>query len=71
MTYNVGIIGTGFGAKVHLPALIYHPDFKPVIIAGRNKEKAEKIAAEYNIKSVRRAGGHKSLGINSLLPLIF
>ncbi|OLS26143.1 MAG: 4-carboxy-2-hydroxymuconate-6-semialdehyde dehydrogenase [Candidatus Heimdallarchaeota archaeon LC_2] len=51
MVHNVGIIGTGFGAKVHLPALIHHPDFKPLVIAGRNKEKADKVATEYGIKS--------------------
>lgn len=46
---KVGIIGTGFGSKVHLPAFKEHPDFEPAIIAGRNKEKAEKIANENNI----------------------
>ena len=50
MVYNVGIIGTGFGAKVHLPSLKYHPDFNPVIIAGRNEDKARKIAEEHGIK---------------------
>jgi predicted dehydrogenase len=50
MAYNVGIIGTGFGAKVHLPSLVYHPEFNPLVIAGRNEEKAKKIADEHNIQ---------------------
>ncbi|MCE7734423.1 MAG: Gfo/Idh/MocA family oxidoreductase [Candidatus Heimdallarchaeota archaeon] len=50
MVYNVGIIGTGFGEKVHLPSLKHHPEFNPVIIAGRNEEKAKKIADENGIK---------------------
>lgn len=50
MVYNVGIIGTGFGAKVHLPSLKYHPEFNPVIIAGRNEDKAKKIADEHGIQ---------------------
>ena len=50
MTIKVGIIGTGFGSKVHLPAFTDHPDFEPVILCGRSAEKGEKIAKEYNIK---------------------
>ena len=50
MTYSVGIIGTGFGTKVHLPALQAHEDFEVKIIAGRNPSKTEKIAAEAGIK---------------------
>ncbi|MHA2250181.1 MAG: Gfo/Idh/MocA family protein [Candidatus Kariarchaeaceae archaeon] len=46
---SVGIIGTGFGAKVHLPALLAHPDFEVVSIAGRNLEKAKRIAEEASI----------------------
>lgn len=47
---KVGIIGTGFGSKVHLPAFTDHPDFEPVILCGRNAEKGEAIAKEYNVK---------------------
>jgi predicted dehydrogenase len=47
---NVGIIGTGFGAKVHLPAFQYHPDFEVSIIAGRNEEKTKKIASENKLR---------------------
>ena len=46
---KVGIIGTGFGSKVHLPAFTDHVDYEPVIICGRNSEKAGKIAQDYNI----------------------
>ena len=46
---KVGIIGTGFGSKVHLPAFTDHTDFEPVVICGRNSEKGTKIAQDYNI----------------------
>ncbi len=41
---KVAIIGTGFGAKVHLPAFQHHPDFEVVGIAGRNPQKTREIA---------------------------
>lgn len=50
MTYKVGIIGTGFGLKVHLPSFQAHPDFEVLSIAGRNLEKTKKIAEEANIE---------------------
>ncbi len=46
---KVAIIGTGFGARVHLPALKHHPDFEVTAIAGRNPEKTRKIAEEHDI----------------------
>ncbi|RMG35437.1 MAG: gfo/Idh/MocA family oxidoreductase [Methanobacteriota archaeon] len=46
---RIGIIGTGFGAKVHAPAMIYHDNFEVVAIAGRNPEKTEKIAKDLEI----------------------
>lgn len=47
---KVGIIGTGFGAKVHAPAFQYHQNFEVVSISGRNPEKTEKIANELGIQ---------------------
>jgi predicted dehydrogenase len=47
MTYRVGIVGSGFGGKVHAPAYTLHPDFEPVAIASPNN--AQKIADERNI----------------------
>ncbi len=44
MTYKVGIIGTGFGAKVHLPAFQSHQEFEVEIIAGRDPDKTQGIA---------------------------
>src|ERR1700761_2446347 len=47
MTYRVGIVGSGFGGKVHAPAYTLHPDFEPVAIASPNN--AQKIADERKI----------------------
>ena len=47
MTYRVGIVGSGFGGKVHAPAYTLHPDFEPVAIASPNN--AQSIAAERKI----------------------
>ena len=44
---RVGIVGSGFGAKVHAPAYALHPRFEPVALASPNR--AEKIAAERRI----------------------
>lgn len=50
MTYRVGIIGTGFGTKVHYPAFRAHKKFNVVSIAGFNSEKTMKIATNLSIK---------------------
>jgi predicted dehydrogenase len=47
MTYRVGIVGSGFGGRVHAPAYALHPAFKPVAIA--SPRNAQKVAAERNI----------------------
>jgi len=47
MTYRVGIVGSGFGGKVHAPAYTLHPQFEPVAIASPNN--AQKIADERKI----------------------
>ena len=47
MTYRVGIVGSGFGGKVHAPAYMLHPEFEPVAIASPNN--AQKIADERKI----------------------
>lgn len=48
--FNVVIVGTGFGALVHLPAFNIHPMYRVIGIYGRNYEKASQIAEKYNIK---------------------
>lgn len=48
---NVAIIGTGFGALVHLPSYKIHPMYRVVGIYGRNKEKTKRIAEQYSIKA--------------------
>lgn len=50
--YTVGIIGTGFGSKVHLPAFQNHSGFEVKSIAGRNFEKANSIAQETGVYAV-------------------
>jgi predicted dehydrogenase len=47
MTYRVGIVGSGFGGRVHAPAYALHPQFEPVAIASPNN--ARKVAAERNV----------------------
>ena len=45
--YRVGIVGSGFGAVAHLPALTNHPDFTVVAIASPSN--ATRIAREKHI----------------------
>jgi predicted dehydrogenase len=47
MTYRVGIVGSGFGGRVHAPAYTLHPQFEPVAIASPNN--ARKVADERKI----------------------
>jgi predicted dehydrogenase len=46
---RVGVIGTGFGATVHVPAYIAAPEFEVVAIVSRRKANAERVAAEHGI----------------------
>lgn len=46
---NVGIIGTGFGAKVHIPGFQKLHGVKVLALAGKNKNKTNLIAKRYNI----------------------
>ncbi|MCA1666236.1 MAG: Gfo/Idh/MocA family oxidoreductase [Thermomicrobia bacterium] len=48
---QVGVIGTGIGAQVHLPAFAALPDFEIVAICGRNGAKVEAIADAYDIRN--------------------
>ncbi|HVS46064.1 MAG TPA: Gfo/Idh/MocA family oxidoreductase [Verrucomicrobiae bacterium] len=45
--YRVGIVGSGFGVRSHLPALTAHPRFEVVALASPNS--AARVAAERNI----------------------
>jgi predicted dehydrogenase len=47
MTYRVGIVGSGFGGRVHAPSYTLHPQFEPVAIASPNN--ARKVADERKI----------------------
>lgn len=46
-TYRVGIVGSGFGVKVHLPAFAAHPRFEVVALASPNR--AVDLARERNV----------------------
>jgi predicted dehydrogenase len=41
---RVAIIGTGFGASVHLPAFSAHPGFEVAVLCGRNLDRTRAIA---------------------------
>jgi predicted dehydrogenase len=43
---RVGVIGTGFGSQVHVPAFQQAPDFEVVAIVSRRRENAERVARE-------------------------
>jgi predicted dehydrogenase len=45
--YKVGIVGSGFGVRVHLPAYVAHPKFEVVALA--SPRNAERVAKERNI----------------------
>lgn len=45
--YRVGIVGSGFGGRVHAPAYTLHAQFEPVAIASPNN--AQKVATERKI----------------------
>jgi predicted dehydrogenase len=47
MIYRVGIVGSGFGGRVHAPGFTLHPQFEPVAIASPNN--AQKVATERKI----------------------
>jgi predicted dehydrogenase len=46
-TYRVGIAGSGFGVRAHLPAFSAHPRFEVVALASPHS--AQRIAAERNV----------------------
>jgi predicted dehydrogenase len=46
---GVGIIGTGFGQIIHIPALQIHPDTEVVAVYHRDRLKAKQIADKFSI----------------------
>jgi len=48
---RVGILGTGFGVKVHLPAFGLDSRAKVIAIYGRDRQKTNQIAKEKNLKA--------------------
>lgn len=51
--YKVGIVGAGFGVRVHLPAYLAHPEFEVVALA--SPRNAERVAKERNIPHAFRS----------------
>src|ERR1700687_5679691 len=43
---RVGVIGTGFGSTVHIPAFKASDDFEVVAVVSRRRENAERVARE-------------------------
>jgi predicted dehydrogenase len=48
---RVGVVGTGFGAAVHIPALQEVADFDVVAVCSRRPERAHLAAAQFGIKT--------------------
>ena len=46
---RVGVIGTGFGASLHLSALRENPDFQTAAICSRRPERARAAALDHGI----------------------
>lgn len=46
---GIGIIGTGFGQIIHIPALQIHPDTEVVAVYHRDRSKAQQIADKFGI----------------------
>lgn len=42
---GVALVGTGFGQKIHLPALQIHPRTRPIAVYHRDRDEAQRIAA--------------------------
>jgi predicted dehydrogenase len=47
--FRVGVIGTGFGATVHIPAFKAAPEFEVVAVVSGHRENAERVAKEHGI----------------------
>src|SRR5215471_19376994 len=46
---RVGVIGTGFGATVHVPAFQAAAEFEVVAVVSGHRANAERVAAEHGI----------------------
>lgn len=49
MTIRVGVIGTGIGAQLHIPAYQRHPGFEVVGVVSKHLDRAEEAARRANI----------------------
>ncbi|AFY69494.1 oxidoreductase domain protein [Thalassoporum mexicanum PCC 7367] len=46
---GVGVVGTGFGQKIHLPGLKDHPTAVPVAVYNRDRTKAQQVASKFGV----------------------
>ena len=75
MTYRVGIVGSGFGGRVHAPAYALHPQFEPVAIASPHNARTvadeRRIAARVPLarRDARRDGREIDV-ISDLVPAV-
>lgn len=52
--YRVGVIGMGFGQRVHVPAFTAHDRFKVVAVAGQRPHSGDRVAERIGAKSFDR-----------------
>ncbi|ELR98607.1 Gfo/Idh/MocA family protein [Gloeocapsa sp. PCC 73106] len=48
-TLKIGVVGTGFGEKVHIPGFKHHPQTEVIAVYNRNLDKAKAIAQTHQI----------------------
>ncbi len=46
---GVGVVGTGFGARTHIPVFQANPGISVLAVASAQKQRAERVAQKYNI----------------------
>lgn len=63
---RVGIIGLGFGAAVHLPALRMLPDVQVVALGGQRAEKARELASRFGIEIAGNAQDVLNASLNAV-----
>lgn len=70
---NVAIIGTGFGALVHLPAYMYNEHYNVIGIYGKSYDKTLQIANKHNImayKSIQEIIDDEAVDMVSIASIV-
>ena len=50
MALRLAVVGTGFAEQIQIPAFLIHPEIEVVAVVSRRIEKAERVAAQYEIE---------------------